>query len=105
MTPWEDPWSLFIFIYSPSSFPLLVFFSFIIIIIFTFSPPLLLQGGSFFLKEKGNKRTEMMDQADILRKFIQGVKAMREGDEERGEDNFGSDFMVGQKKPKQQKNN
>ncbi|CAK6970726.1 tyrosine-protein phosphatase non-receptor type 12 [Scomber scombrus] len=35
----------------------------------------------------------MMDQADILRKFIQGVKAMREGDEERGEDNFGSDFM------------
>lgn len=37
-----------------------------------------------------------MDQAGILRKFIQGVKAMREGDEERGEDNFGSDFMVGQ---------
>ncbi|XP_038594876.1 tyrosine-protein phosphatase non-receptor type 12 isoform X1 [Micropterus salmoides] len=34
-----------------------------------------------------------MDQAGILRKFIQGVKAMREGDEERGEDNFGSDFM------------
>lgn len=37
-----------------------------------------------------------MDQAGILRKFIQGVKAMSEGDEERGEDNFGSDFMVGQ---------
>ncbi|XP_044041364.1 tyrosine-protein phosphatase non-receptor type 12 isoform X2 [Siniperca chuatsi] len=35
----------------------------------------------------------MMDQAGILRKFIQGVKAMSEGDEERGEDNFGSDFM------------
>uniref|UniRef100_A0A8P4KG82 Tyrosine-protein phosphatase non-receptor type 12 n=1 Tax=Dicentrarchus labrax TaxID=13489 RepID=A0A8P4KG82_DICLA len=34
-----------------------------------------------------------MDQAGILRKFIQGVKAMREGDEVRGEDNFGSDFM------------
>lgn len=49
------------------------------------------------LRKRGNKRTEMMDQADILRKFIQGVKAMREGDEERGEDNFGSDFMVGQK--------
>lgn len=37
-----------------------------------------------------------MDQAGILRKFIQSVKAMSEGDEERGEDNFGSDFMVGQ---------
>jgi hypothetical protein len=35
-----------------------------------------------------------MDQACILRKFIEGVTAMREGDE-RGEDNFGSDFMVG----------
>uniref|UniRef100_A0A665WXP7 protein-tyrosine-phosphatase n=1 Tax=Echeneis naucrates TaxID=173247 RepID=A0A665WXP7_ECHNA len=34
-----------------------------------------------------------MDQAGILRKFIQGVKAMSEGDEERGEDNFGNDFM------------
>ncbi|XP_063761770.1 tyrosine-protein phosphatase non-receptor type 12 isoform X2 [Eleginops maclovinus] len=34
-----------------------------------------------------------MDQAGILRKFIQRVKAMSEGDEERGEDNFGSDFM------------
>ncbi|XP_061570510.1 tyrosine-protein phosphatase non-receptor type 12 isoform X2 [Cololabis saira] len=34
-----------------------------------------------------------MDQAGILRKFIQGVKAMSEGDKERGEDNFGSDFM------------
>ncbi|XP_008281165.1 tyrosine-protein phosphatase non-receptor type 12 isoform X3 [Stegastes partitus] len=34
-----------------------------------------------------------MDQAGILRKFIQGVKTMSEGDEERGEDNFGSDFM------------
>ncbi|XP_056444703.1 tyrosine-protein phosphatase non-receptor type 12-like isoform X1 [Gadus chalcogrammus] len=33
-----------------------------------------------------------MDQACILRKFIEGVTAMREGDE-RGEDNFGSDFM------------
>ena len=40
-----------------------------------------------------------MDQAGILRKFIQGVKAMSEGDEERGEDNFGSDFMVGQNVP------
>lgn len=35
-----------------------------------------------------------MEQAGILRKFIQGVKAMSEGDKERGEDNFGSDFMV-----------
>ncbi|XP_035802254.1 tyrosine-protein phosphatase non-receptor type 12 isoform X2 [Amphiprion ocellaris] len=34
-----------------------------------------------------------MDQAGILRKFIQGVRTMSEGDEERGEDNFGSDFM------------
>uniref|UniRef100_A0A669E1N6 protein-tyrosine-phosphatase n=1 Tax=Oreochromis niloticus TaxID=8128 RepID=A0A669E1N6_ORENI len=34
-----------------------------------------------------------MDQAGILRKFIQGVKAMSEGNDERGEDNFGSDFM------------
>ncbi|KAM4615437.1 tyrosine-protein phosphatase non-receptor type 12-like [Polymixia lowei] len=33
-----------------------------------------------------------MDQPSILRKFIQGVNAMRAGDE-RGEDNFGSDFM------------
>ncbi|KAL7857829.1 hypothetical protein AOLI_G00179310 [Acnodon oligacanthus] len=33
-----------------------------------------------------------MDQANILRKFIQGVHAMRAGDQ-RGEDNFGSDFM------------
>ncbi|KAJ3612495.1 hypothetical protein NHX12_020770 [Muraenolepis orangiensis] len=33
-----------------------------------------------------------MDQACILRKFIQGVTAMREGDE-RGEDRFGTDFM------------
>ncbi|XP_061523537.1 tyrosine-protein phosphatase non-receptor type 12-like isoform X2 [Phycodurus eques] len=35
----------------------------------------------------------MMDQAGILRKFIQGVKAMTERDDDRGEDNFGSDFM------------
>ncbi|XP_034434220.1 tyrosine-protein phosphatase non-receptor type 12 isoform X3 [Hippoglossus hippoglossus] len=34
-----------------------------------------------------------MEQAGILRKFIQGVKAMSEGDEDRGEDNFGNDFM------------
>uniref|UniRef100_A0A3B4FTT4 protein-tyrosine-phosphatase n=1 Tax=Pundamilia nyererei TaxID=303518 RepID=A0A3B4FTT4_9CICH len=34
-----------------------------------------------------------MDQAGILRKFIQGVKAMSDGNDERGEDNFGSDFM------------
>ncbi|KAM9327773.1 tyrosine-protein phosphatase non-receptor type 12-like isoform 2-T2 [Pholidichthys leucotaenia] len=34
-----------------------------------------------------------MDQAGILRKFIHGVKNMSKGDEERGEDNFGSDFM------------
>lgn len=40
-----------------------------------------------------------MEQAGILRKFIQGVKEMSEGDEERGEDNFGSDFMVGQIDP------
>ncbi|XP_046878566.1 tyrosine-protein phosphatase non-receptor type 12 isoform X2 [Hypomesus transpacificus] len=33
-----------------------------------------------------------MDQASILRKFIQGVQAMRTGDQ-KGEDNFGSDFM------------
>ena len=37
-----------------------------------------------------------MDQAGILRKFIQGVEAMSEGETKRGEDNFGSDFMVGQ---------
>ncbi|XP_061618480.1 tyrosine-protein phosphatase non-receptor type 12-like isoform X3 [Phyllopteryx taeniolatus] len=35
----------------------------------------------------------MMDQAGILRKFIQGVKAMTERDDDGGEDNFGSDFM------------
>ncbi|XP_061662871.1 tyrosine-protein phosphatase non-receptor type 12-like isoform X2 [Syngnathoides biaculeatus] len=35
----------------------------------------------------------MMDQAGILRKFIQGVRSMTEGDDDRGEDNFGSDFM------------
>ncbi|XP_047245821.1 tyrosine-protein phosphatase non-receptor type 12 isoform X2 [Girardinichthys multiradiatus] len=34
-----------------------------------------------------------MDQAGILRNFIQRVKAMSELDEDRGEDNFGSDFM------------
>ncbi|KAM6986546.1 tyrosine-protein phosphatase non-receptor type 12 isoform 2-T2 [Aplochiton taeniatus] len=33
-----------------------------------------------------------MEQAGILRKFIQGVDAMRSGDQ-KGEDNFGSDFM------------
>ncbi|MBN3320768.1 PTN12 phosphatase, partial [Atractosteus spatula] len=33
-----------------------------------------------------------MDQAAVLRKFIQGVQAMRSRDQ-RGEDNFGSDFM------------
>ncbi|XP_038834208.1 tyrosine-protein phosphatase non-receptor type 12 isoform X1 [Salvelinus namaycush] len=33
-----------------------------------------------------------MDQANILRKFIQEVCVMREGDQ-KGEDNFGSDFM------------
>ncbi|XP_066523787.1 tyrosine-protein phosphatase non-receptor type 12 isoform X2 [Hoplias malabaricus] len=33
-----------------------------------------------------------MEQANILRKFILGVQAMRTGDQ-RGEDNFGSDFM------------
>lgn len=55
-----------------------------------------------FVKEKKqgngirNDKDCRMDQAGILRKFIQGVKAMSEGDEERGEDNFGSDFMVGQ---------
>lgn len=37
-----------------------------------------------------------MDQAGILRNFIQRVKAMSELDEDRAEDNFGSDFMVGQ---------
>ncbi|XP_055087888.1 tyrosine-protein phosphatase non-receptor type 12 isoform X3 [Periophthalmus magnuspinnatus] len=34
-----------------------------------------------------------MEQAGILKKFIQTVKEMNEGDEERGEDNFGCDFM------------
>ncbi|XP_055009509.1 tyrosine-protein phosphatase non-receptor type 12 isoform X2 [Boleophthalmus pectinirostris] len=34
-----------------------------------------------------------MEQAGILKKFIQTVKEMSEGDEDRGEDNFGSDFM------------
>ncbi|XP_032445321.1 tyrosine-protein phosphatase non-receptor type 12 isoform X6 [Xiphophorus hellerii] len=34
-----------------------------------------------------------MDQAGILRNFIQRVKAMSELDEDRAEDNFGSDFM------------
>ncbi|XP_057709828.1 tyrosine-protein phosphatase non-receptor type 12 isoform X1 [Corythoichthys intestinalis] len=37
--------------------------------------------------------TSMMDQAGILRKFIQDVKDMTDGDDDRGEDNFGSDFM------------
>lgn len=37
-----------------------------------------------------------MEQAGILRKFIHGVKTMSEGDVERGEDNFGCDFMVSQ---------
>ncbi|XP_034019512.1 tyrosine-protein phosphatase non-receptor type 12-like isoform X3 [Thalassophryne amazonica] len=35
----------------------------------------------------------MMEQAGILRKFIQGVRAMSVGDDERGQDNFGSDFL------------
>ncbi|XP_023205825.1 tyrosine-protein phosphatase non-receptor type 12 isoform X3 [Xiphophorus maculatus] len=34
-----------------------------------------------------------MDQAGILRNFIQRVKAMSELDQDRAEDNFGSDFM------------
>ncbi|CAL1569588.1 unnamed protein product [Knipowitschia caucasica] len=34
-----------------------------------------------------------MEQAAVLRKFIQTVKDMSQGDEERGEDNFGGDFM------------
>ncbi|XP_014848077.1 PREDICTED: tyrosine-protein phosphatase non-receptor type 12 isoform X4 [Poecilia mexicana] len=34
-----------------------------------------------------------MDQAGILRNFIQRVKAMSKLDEDRAEDNFGSDFM------------
>ncbi|KAL2102443.1 hypothetical protein ACEWY4_001611 [Coilia grayii] len=33
-----------------------------------------------------------MDQASVLRKFIQGVETMRTGDQQ-GEDNFGTDFM------------
>lgn len=67
--------------------------------IFTFSPALLLWEFFFFLRKRQRDTLQedlRMDQAGILRKFIQGVKAMREGDEERGEDNFGSDFMVGQ---------
>lgn len=84
---------LFLFIPLPSFFPLslcpLLFYYFV-----TFPlPPC--QFGRFF-KGKGNKKIEEMDQAGILRKFIQGVKAMSEGNDERGEDNFGSDFMVGQ---------
>lgn len=34
-----------------------------------------------------------MEQASILRKFIQGLETMRTGDQQ-GEDNFGTDFMV-----------
>ncbi|KAK0131710.1 hypothetical protein N1851_033504 [Merluccius polli] len=55
------------------------------------SPPRRSRGG-------GREGTGRMDQACILRKFIQGVTAMREGDE-RGEDNFGSDFMLPSEKP------
>lgn len=58
------------------------------------------QGGWFSREEKKHRDTlqdsQRMDQAGILRKFTEEVKAMSEGDEERGEDNFGSDFMVGQ---------
>lgn len=43
--------------------------------------------------QAAGQRAERMDQANILRKFIQGVCVMREGDQ-KGEDNFGSDFMV-----------
>ncbi|KAL4612703.1 tyrosine-protein phosphatase non-receptor type 12-like [Arapaima gigas] len=38
------------------------------------------------------RRAPRMDQAGILRRFIQQVQAMRVGDR-KGEDNFGSDFM------------
>ncbi|XP_053720192.1 tyrosine-protein phosphatase non-receptor type 12 isoform X2 [Synchiropus splendidus] len=34
-----------------------------------------------------------MEQAGVLRSFIQGVKSMSRGDEERGEDSFACDFM------------
>lgn len=59
--------------------------------------PLLVWETVFFFLRKRHRDTlredRRMDQAGILRKFIQGVKTMSEGDEERGEDNFGSDFM------------
>lgn len=91
MTLWGDPWSLFIFIYST----------------FSLSPSVLFRvvyprGSGWLIFEGGKKHRDTlqdsrrMDQAGILRKFIEEVKAMSEGDEERGEDNFGSDFMVGQ---------
>lgn len=91
MTLWEDPWSLFIFIYSPSSLSLVSFF-----VLFLKFLPSCYFGRLFFLIRDTLQEDWKMDQAGILRKFIQGVKAMSEGDEERGEDNFGSDFMVGQ---------
>lgn len=92
MTLWGDPWSLFIFIYSTFSLSPFVLFC------------VVYPRGSGWLIFRGRKKkkhrdtlqdSRRMDQAGILRKFIQEVKAMSEGDEERGEDNFGSDFMVG----------
>lgn len=84
-------------------FPGVPFFCCCFIFVFTFSTLLLDTLGGFFLffcffknTQKVTRGRKRMEQAGILRKFIQGVKAMSEGDEERGEDNFGSDFMVGE---------
>lgn len=93
---------IYFFIYSPLfPFPCVPFWG---VLFLHFSTLLATLGGCcfcfFFLIRKRQRDTLLedwkMDQAGILRKFIQGVKAMSEGDEERGEDNFGSDFMVGQ---------
>lgn len=55
MTLWEDPWSLFIFIYSPPfllpSFPVSAF-----VLLFCNISPTPCQFGRFFLKEKATRR-------------------------------------------------
>lgn len=92
MALWGDPWSLFIF-YLFHLLPFPVRF------ILRCVPPRL-RVVDFRGRKKKHRDTlqdsQRMDQAGILRKFTEEVKAMSEGDEERGEDNFGSDFMVGQ---------
>lgn len=86
---------LFLFI-PPFSFPLCLLFVLFLRLVL----PRYFGGGGCVFQRKRQLDTLQedlkMDQAGILRKFIHRVKAMSEGDDERGEDNFGSDFMVGQ---------